>query len=49
MKFYKPIFSLIIILIQLCLSVLAHFDHIRAMEKLKKEDPELYDDQTEFI
>ena len=43
MKLYKPFFSIIIILIQLFLSVSTHFNHIQAMEKLKTENPELYE------
>ncbi|TYA84240.1 hypothetical protein [Seonamhaeicola marinus] len=43
MKFYKPLFSIVVILIQLCLSILAHFNHMQAMEKLKTENPELYE------
>ncbi len=43
MKFYKPLFSVIIILIQLSLSVLTHFDYIRSTEKLKTENPDLWE------
>ena len=42
MKFYKPLFSIIVILVQLILSLMDHYEHIEAMEKLKREDPEFY-------
>lgn len=41
MKFHKPLFSIIIIVIQLILSLINHFKHLEFLEKLKKTDPEL--------
>jgi len=43
MKFYKPLFSIIIILAQLGLSLISHYKHIEGMEKLKRENPKLYE------
>lgn len=42
MKFYKPFFSLVIILIQLVLSIISYFNHIDLMSKMKDSTPELY-------
>ncbi|OAB79045.1 hypothetical protein [Cochleicola gelatinilyticus] len=42
MKFYKPFFSIITILIQLMLSLKHHYEHIKWTEEMKKTDPELF-------
>jgi len=43
MKFYKPLFSIIVILVQLILSLIDHYEFIEGMEKMKRENPELYE------
>ena len=43
MKFYKPLFSIIVILVQLILSLIGHYEFIEGMEKMKRENPELYE------
>jgi len=43
MKFYKPLFSIIVILVQLILSLISHYEFIEGMEKMKRENPELYE------
>ena len=42
MKFYKPLFSIITILIQLILSLKHHYEHIKWTEKMEKTDPEIF-------
>tara|TARA_R110002124_G_scaffold286766_2_gene468632 strand:- start:1926 stop:2348 length:423 start_codon:yes stop_codon:yes gene_type:complete len=42
MKFYKPLFSIITILIQFILSLKHHYEHIKWAEKMEKTDPELF-------
>ncbi len=42
MKFYKPFFSIITILIQLILSLKHHYEHIKWTEEMEKTDSELF-------
>ena len=41
MKFHKPLFSVITILIQLVISIRSHYKHIETLSELKKSNPEL--------
>ena len=40
MKFYKPLFSIIVILVQLILSLIDHFQHLEWIKEKEKTDPE---------
>ncbi|WP_301162010.1 hypothetical protein [uncultured Winogradskyella sp.] len=42
MKFYKPLFSVIVIIIQLILSLKLHSEHIEWAKEMEKTDPELF-------
>ena len=42
MKFYKPLFSIIVIIIQLILSLKHHFEHLKWADEMEKNDPELF-------
>ena len=42
MKFHKPLFSIIVILTQLCLSIKDYYKSLDTIEKLKGKDSELY-------
>jgi len=42
-KFYKPLFSIIIILIQFILSLIRHLEHIEKIKEMKETNPELYE------
>ncbi len=42
MRFYKPLFSVIIIIAQLILSIKHHFEHLKWAEDMEKTDPELF-------
>ena len=42
MKFYKPLFSIIVIIIQLILSLKHHFEHLKWVDEMEKNDPELF-------
>ena len=42
MRFHKPLFSVIVILAQLILSIKHHFEHHKWAEDMKKSDPELF-------
>lgn len=41
MKLYKPTFSTILIIIQLILSLINHFEHIEMVKELQETNPEL--------
>ena len=43
MKLYKPLFSTILILIQLILSLIDHYEHIEAIKEMKKANPNLFE------
>jgi hypothetical protein len=43
MKFYKPLFSIIIISIQLILSLKDHYEHLEAIKEMEKTNPGLID------
>ena len=43
MKVYKPLFAIIIIIIQLLLSLKHHFAHIKWIKEMEKTDPELFE------
>ena len=42
MRFYKPLFSVIVIIAQLILSIKHHFEHLKWAEDMEKSDPELF-------
>jgi len=41
-RFYKPLFSVIVIIAQLILSIKHHFEHLKWAEDMEKSDPELF-------
>ena len=43
MKFYKPLFSIILILVQLILSLTDHFQHLEWIKEKEKTDPGFLD------
>ena len=43
MKLHKPLFSTILILIQLILSLINHYEHIEAIKKMKEVNPDLFE------
>ena len=42
MKFYKPLFSIIAIIVQLTLSLKHHFEHLKWAEEMEKTNPEFF-------
>ena len=43
MKFYKPLFSIFVILVQLILSLKAHFQHLEWIKEMEKTNPDFLD------
>lgn len=43
MKLYKPLFSLVLVLIQFILSLYSHFRHLDWKKELEKNDPEFFE------